>query len=62
MTEWTKIETKFPNKCILCNEQIDIGDTVYWRKGVGLKHYPECTIGFRENDSRLIIIDEDDEK
>jgi hypothetical protein len=32
MTEWTKIETEFPNKCILCNEQIDIDDTVYWRK------------------------------
>ncbi len=61
MTDWIMIEAKFPNKCILCNEQIDIGDTAYWKKGEGLKHYPECTIGFRESDSRLIIFDEDDD-
>ena len=54
------IEAKFPNKCILCNEQIDIGDAAFWKKGEGLKHYPECTIGFRESDSRMIIFDEDD--
>jgi len=61
MAYWIKIETKFPNKCTLCYEQIDIGETVYWKKGEGLKHYPECTVGFRESDSRLIIFEEDDD-
>jgi hypothetical protein len=61
MAEWLKIKVKFPNKCVLCGEQIDIDDDVYWKKGKGLKHYPECTIGFRESDSRLIIFDENDD-
>ena len=61
MSEWLKIKAKFPNKCILCDEQIDIDDVAYWKKGKGLKHYPECTIGFRESDSRLIIFDENND-
>ncbi len=61
MTDWIMIEAKFPNKCILCNEQIYIGDTSYFKKGDGLKQYPEFTIGFRESYSRLIIFDEDDD-
>jgi hypothetical protein len=61
MAEWLKIKAKFPNKCILCDEQIDIDDAAYWKQGKGLKHYPECTIGLRESDSRLIIFDENDD-
>jgi len=41
-----------------CNEQIDIGDSAYWKKGIGLKCYPECTTGFTEDKSELVIIDD----
>ena len=60
MPNWILIETNFPNKCVECGEEIDIGDSTYWKKGIGLKCYPECAIGFTEDNSRLVIIDSDD--
>ncbi len=59
MPDWIIIETKFPNECVLCSEQIDDGSTAYWKKGTGLKHYPECITGFTEDKSELRIIDGD---
>ena len=59
MTDWILIQTNYPNKCVLCGEQIDIGDSTYWKKGIGLKCYPECATGFTENESKLVIIDDE---
>lgn len=59
MSDWITIQTKFPNKCILCGEQIDDNSTAYWKKGTRFKHYTECTAGFTEEYSELRIIDRD---
>ena len=61
MTNWIIIQTKFTNKCVLCGEQIDDDTTAYWKKGEGLKHYPECITGFTEDKSELRIIEKDSE-
>jgi len=42
-----------------CGEQIDIDDSAYWKRGIGLKHYPECITGFTKDNSELIIMDDD---
>ena len=59
MPDWILIQTNYPNKCVECEEQIDIGDSAYWKKGIGLKCYPECAAGFTEDKSELVIIDGD---
>jgi len=61
MSDWIKLETKFANKCITCGERVDVGETVMWQKGTGIKHEPECEdsdTGFKEDNSALIIIEE----
>jgi len=60
MPDWILIQTNFPNKCVECGESIDTGDSAYWKKGTGLKHYPQCPRRLTEDDSRLVIIDPDD--
>ena len=35
---WRKISMKFPGKCIVCNEKIEIDEIVMWAKGLGVKH------------------------
>ena len=63
MPDWILIQTNYPNKCVECRTPIDIGDSVYWKKGTGLKCYPECqNFGMPEEDkTQLIICDEQDE-
>ena len=34
---WREITMKFPGTCIVCNEKIDVGQTVLWAKGAGVK-------------------------
>jgi len=58
MTDWILIQANFPNTCVECGEHIDIGDSTYWKKGIGLKCYPECATGFTKDRSELVIIDD----
>ena len=57
--DWILIETNYKNKCSKCKNEIDIGDSAYWKKGEGLKCYPECITVLIEDDSKLIILDDD---
>jgi len=41
-----------------CKERIDIGETCYWERGIGVKHV-ECPEGIREDKSALVVIEED---
>ena len=58
MSGWILIETNFSNKCVECRTQIDVGDSAYWKKGTGLKHYPEC-VTVTEDKSEIRIIEGD---
>jgi hypothetical protein len=57
LADWILIQTKFSNNCTICGKSIDVGDTAYWKKRVGLKHYPECTLV--KDESKLVILDDD---
>ena len=38
MSDWIKIKSKYPNKCKDCNAEIEIGESILWKKGEGVKH------------------------
>ncbi|MBA4717758.1 MAG: hypothetical protein HRO68_01050 [Nitrosopumilus sp.] len=61
MNNWIIITAKFNSSCYECGETIQKDETVYWKKHYGVKHYPECIIGFREDKTELIIHDKQDE-
>lgn len=61
MNNWIVITAKFSSKCIECNEWIMKDDTCYYQKGIGVRHHPQCIIGFTEDRTQLIIHDEQDE-
>lgn len=61
MAEWVIITAKFSATCYMCGDWIDKGDTAYWKKLIGIKHYPECPTGITEDDSRLIIQESDED-
>lgn len=55
------MQSKFANKCIVCGNIVEVGTTIQWQKGTGIKHHPPCEDpdeGFQEDKSELIIIDE----
>lgn len=58
MSDWILIQANYPNKCVECDAQINIGDFAYWKKGIGLKCYPDCPEQFTKDKSELIIIDD----
>jgi hypothetical protein len=35
---WITLKNKFKSKCCNCGEEVEINDTVLWKKGVGVKH------------------------
>jgi hypothetical protein len=35
---WVKMSMKFPGKCLVCNEKINVNETGFWSKGIGVKH------------------------
>lgn len=59
--EWKKITAKFTNKCIECGNYINQGDIALWMQNLGIKHI-ECPTGIIEDDSRLVIIDKEDQE
>jgi len=59
MSDWILIQTNYPNICVECGEQIDVDISAYWKKGTGLKCYPECMTKFTKDKSELVIIDDD---
>lgn len=58
---WIQITSKYPNKCKICEKDIDVDEKCLWKKGDGVKHIKPCEkeedIGFREDNSALIIVD-----
>lgn len=36
--EWISIKAKFSSKCLVCTHEVNAGDSVFWSKGVGVKH------------------------
>ena len=57
-----EITVKYSGKCVECNEWIQKGEKAFWLEGEGIKHLAnECIIGFREDDSRLVVIESDEE-
>ena len=57
-----EITVKYSAKCIECDELIPKGVKAFWIEGIGIQHLTnECIIGFRDDNSRLVIIDEKDE-
>lgn len=65
MDDWIPITSKFANKCITCGNMVEVGDSVLWKKGSGIRHNPVCeeeNTGIQEDNSALIIIDNDEWK
>ena len=52
--KWIRLQNKYSARCVQCGEWISIGEYVLWLKGLGVKH-EECDVGFREDNSALII-------
>jgi len=57
--DWKRIEVKYSGQCITCNGWIMKGEQALWLFGLGLKHI-ECPTGIIEDNSALVIIDEED--
>lgn len=36
--EWIKINSKYANTCLICNDTITIDESILWKKGEGVKH------------------------
>ena len=59
MSNWIIITAKFSSICYICGEWIDKGDTAYWKKLEGVKHYSECkNFGIPDEDKTQLIIDD----
>ena len=57
-----EITVKYSAKCIECDEYILNGEKALWIEGQGIKHLTnECIIGFREDNSRLVVIEPDED-
>lgn len=35
---WIRLPMKYPGKCLVCNERMNVNETALWQKGVGVKH------------------------
>jgi len=55
-----KIILKYTSKCFKCGEWIVKKSPALWCKGKGIKCI-ECIVGFTEDNSRLIVIEPDEE-
>jgi len=55
-----KIILKYTGQCFECGQWIMKGSSALWFKGIGIKCI-ECIISFAEDNSRLIIIEPDEE-
>ena len=61
MNDWIGIENKFKGKCYTCGNMIEVGENVFWKKGSGIRHNPECETHIQSlepDNSALIIIDD----
>lgn len=57
--KWYKLTNKYNATCVKCGEWIPIGETIFWLKGLGIKH-ETCDVGFAKDDSRLIVLEDFD--
>ena len=63
MSNWIIISAKFTSTCYICEDWINKGDTAYWKKITGIKHYPECpNFEIPDEDKTELIIQEQDEE
>lgn len=59
-TNSVKITVKYSGKCFECREYILKGNSALWYKKIGIKCI-ECATQFIPDDSKLIIIEPDEE-
>lgn len=57
MSNWVKLQNKYNSRCVYCGLMIEIGEDILWQKGIGIKH-ETCDVGFKNDDSRLIVLDD----
>ena len=57
MSDWIKINSKYPNKCKTCLDDIQVGETVLWKKGEGIKH-EDCKPALLDDKKTIVKKDE----